>query len=447
MTQQSRNIVYLADMSGTALWRRIFQATAVNAIGQQVNVNVTTTQIPVLDQRYYQGMTSVTCQRWINDQQRDMFLRFLKPLMDANSGWLIYEIDDNMSDQCIPKYNRGRAAFEGEHIQDNIKQMLNAADFVTVTTDYIKDFYHKHYGVPLENIVAVPNLLPKWWFGDKYDVDKKLKQFSTFKTKPRVGVVSSLSHYNIDNVMEDKNGLATRLKKKPDGTEAWVNENGKEVSIDDLHKIEDDFDDIVECVRSTVDDIQWVMFGYCPPQIKDLVESKKVQYIGGVPLMNYAMVFNQLQLQAVVAPIKRTEFNFCKSHIKTMECAALGIPLYATNCLPYSRVMEPDYLFENGDDLKAKLLKLKFTSGHVYKDKIERQWKWLNSPCHEGDFDLKSYWLEDNLQNVWIPLFKLRQKGLDLSLKNFMKQYDKRKEEEKKHTLFVSESGKAKVMV
>ena len=212
--------------------------------------------------------------------------------MDANSGWLIYEIDDNMSDQCIPKYNRGRAAFEGEHIQDNIKQMLNAADFVTVTTDYIKDFYHKHYGVPLENIVAVPNLLPKWWFGDKYDVDKKLKQFSTFKTKPRVGVVSSLSHYNIDNVMEDKNGLATRLKKKPDGTEAWVNENGKEVSIDDLHKIEDDFDDIVECVRSTVDDIQWVMFGYCPPQIKDLVESKKVQYIGGVPLMNYAMVFN-----------------------------------------------------------------------------------------------------------------------------------------------------------
>ena len=130
-----------------------------------------------------------------------------------------------------------------------------------------------------------------------------------------------------------------------------------------------------------------------------------------------------------------------------MECAALGIPLYATNCLPYSRVMEPDYLFENGDDLKAKLLKLKFTSGHVYKDKIERQWKWLNSPCHEGDFDLKSYWLEDNLQNVWIPLFKLRQKGLDLSLKNFMKQYDKRKEEEKKHTLFVSESGKAKVMV
>jgi len=41
--------------------------------------------------------------------------------MDANSGWLIYEIDDNMSDTCIPKFNRGRAAFEGEHTQSNIR--------------------------------------------------------------------------------------------------------------------------------------------------------------------------------------------------------------------------------------------------------------------------------------------------------------------------------------
>lgn len=56
--------------------------------------------------------------------------------------------------------------------------MLNAADFVTVTTDYLKNFYHEHYGVPLENIIAIPNLLPKWWFGDRYDPERKLKQFS-----------------------------------------------------------------------------------------------------------------------------------------------------------------------------------------------------------------------------------------------------------------------------
>jgi hypothetical protein len=59
--------------------------------------------------------------------------------------------------------------------------MLNTADFVTVTTDYIKNFYHKHYNVPYENIIAIPNLLPRFWFDDKYDVDKKVEQFKKNK--------------------------------------------------------------------------------------------------------------------------------------------------------------------------------------------------------------------------------------------------------------------------
>ena len=365
--------------------------------------------------------------------------------MDANSGWLVYEIDDNMSDKCIPKFNRGRAAFEGDKVQSNIRQMLNTADFVTVTTDYIRNFYHEHYGVPLENIIAVPNLLPRWWFGDKFNSEEKARQFGKFKTKPRIGIVSSLSHYNVDNVMEDSNGLAARKKKKPDGTDVWVSENGKEVSEEELHKIEDDFDDIVKCVRETVKDFQWVFFGYCPPQVRDLAEKKLIEVHGGVPLLNYASKFYNLQLQAVVSPIKKTDFNFCKSHIKTMECAALGVPLFATNCLPYSRVMPKEQLFDTADELKEKLAKLKWGSTYIYRSIIERQWHWLNSPCHEGDFDIRNYWLEDNLQNVWIPLFKMRQKGLRISMKNFMEQYDKRKEEEKKKLLFVSESGKAKV--
>ena len=48
--------------------------------------------------------------------------------------------------------------------------MLNAADFVTVTTDYLKDFYHNEYDVPLENIVSIPNLLPRFLFSDRYNV-------------------------------------------------------------------------------------------------------------------------------------------------------------------------------------------------------------------------------------------------------------------------------------
>lgn len=446
--QQFRNIMYMADCSGTGLWRRIFQTNAINCLGSQLNITNTTTQTPILDQNYYRGVTSVTIQRWINDAQRDLVLRFLKPLMDANSGWLIYEIDDNMAAQHIPKFNRGRAAFESPQIQENIRLMLNAVDFVTVTTDYLKNFYHEHYGVPLENIISIPNLLPKWWFGDRFDPERKLKQYGQFKAKPRIGIVSSLSHYNIDNVRIDKNGKATRLKKQPDGTEVWINEDNQVVSETDITLIKDDFDEVCDCIRSTVNDFQWVMFGYCPPKIEDLAKKGKIEVHGGVPLLNYASMLENLQLQAIVAPIADIEFNRCKSFIKTMECAAIGVPLYASNYEPYKRVMPKEQLFSSSDDLKDKLMKLKFGTGgygssaSIYKKIIEAQWKWLNSPCHEGDFDLKNFWLEDNLQ-IWIDLFRLKQKSLHVSLDAFVKQNEARKKMEAEKVIKKSASGEA----
>ena len=441
--QQFRNIVYLADTSGTGLWRRIFQANAINGIANQLNTSITTTQTPIIDQNYYHGVSSVTVQRWINDTHCNLFLKFLKPLMDANSGWLVYEIDDNMAAQHIPKFNRGRAAFESPQVQENIRLMLNAADFVTVTTDYLKNFYHQHYGIPLENIIAIPNLLPKWWFGDRYDPEKKLKQFSQFKAKPRIGIVSSLSHYNIDKVRVDKSGKAARLKKQPDGSEVWVNEDNQVVPEDQTTLINDDFDEVCDCIRSTINDFQWVLFGHCPPKIVDLAKKGKIEVHGGVPLLNYASKLENLQLQAIVAPIADIEFNRCKSFIKTMECAAIGVPLFASNYEPYKRVMPKEQLFTTGEELKQHLLKLKFGSSGVYKSIIEKQWKWLNSPCQEGDFWLKNFWLEDNLNEVWVPLFRLKTKTLHVSLDSFVKQFETRKRIEAEKVIKKSESGEA----
>ena len=201
-----------------------------------------------------------------------MVIKFLKPLMDANAGFLKYEIDDLMFDgtildetkrdfiekkygdiskNSIPFFNRGRAAFEGKQVQSNIRTMLNAADFVTVTTDYLKEVYHDVYGVPLENIIAVPNLLPKYLFGDRYEPSKKVKQFEKAKPKRklRIGIVSSLSHFNIDNVRRDKDGKAVREQKQPDGSSKWINSDKAEVKFEGTSKITDDFDEIADVVR------------------------------------------------------------------------------------------------------------------------------------------------------------------------------------------------------
>lgn len=417
---------------------------SVNCVASSFNIVNTATQTAILDPNYYKGITSVTVQRWISDYNREIFMKLLKPVCDANAAFLIYEIDDCMAAKYIELYNRGREAYESPKIQANIKEMLNNADLLITTTDYIKQFYHDWYGVPLENIVALPNLLPRWWFGDRYDEERKVQQFSKNKARPRIGIISSLSHYNVDDVRITKDGLAARKKKNADGKEVWKNEVGAEVEEAELGHIIDDLTDLIPLIQSTIRDFQWVFFGYCPDVLKPLVDKKLIEVHQGSAILNYASALENLHLQAVVAPIKDCVFNRCKSFIKYMECAAIGVPCYASNYLPYSRVMPRDQLYNTADELKAILLKLKFSSVGVYQKIIQQQWKWLNSPTHEGSFDLKNFWLEDNL-NIHIDLRRLRQKPLNISFKLLAKNYEAMVKIEKDNTLFETPGG-AKIM-
>lgn len=396
-----RNIHYCADVSGTGFWRHIAPITTANCVQVQTRVFNTYSQQPVCDPRFYVGMNSVVIQRWLTNEHRNFVEKFLRPLTLQTGTWLIYEIDDAMGAEDIPIYNSGHDAFQSPEVQDNIKYMLNVSDLVVVTTDYIRQYYHKRYGVPLERIIAVPNLLPRWWFGDKYDPQRKLAQFNHYKAKPRIGVISSLSHYNI------------RDKKDANG-----------------NPIRDDFDEIADTVRSTVDDFQWIIFGYAPPQVKDLIDQKKVMWLNTVPILSYPSTLQRLQLQAVVAPLQDNEFNRCKSTIKYLECCASGMPLFASNVIPYKGVVPEQFLFSTPDELKDKLLKMKFGSNGVYQKMIEQNWKWLNSPREDGNYKLNDSWLESNL-GVWLQQFCLpRKSSTVIESKNGETNDGKQKEQE-----------------
>ena len=112
-----------------------------------------------------------------------------------------------------------------------------------------------------------------------------------------------------------------------------------------------------------------------------------------------------------------------------MECAALGIPCFATDCLPYSRIMPKNQLFSNSGQLKQMLQKLKFMSVGAYRSMIDQQWKWFHTPCKEGDFNIKNFWLEDNL-GIWIDLCRIRPKTVIFSMSSVVKQYMQRKQAE-----------------
>lgn len=440
MNKIFRNVIYLADRSGTSKWRRTWATSLIECYSQNMNLQVDHSQTPILDARYYNGVNTITIQRWITDQHRDIVEKFLKPISEQNRSWLIYEIDDLMDVKEIPLYNRGRVGFESPEIQSNIKAILDACDIITVTTDYIRDAYHKSYNIPLDKIIALPNMLPRYLFGDRFDLQKKINHFKLNKAKPRIGIVSSLSHYNTTNVKVDKNGNACRCSIEIDpqtgcSKEVWRNQLNEMVDCGELSPIYDDLDIILDCIRQTVNDFQWVIFGYRPPKLEDLISEGKVEIHDGTTIMNYPSKFENLNLQAVVAPIQDIEFNRCKSFIKYMECAALGVPLFASNTLPYNRVMSEKQLFNDGNELKEKLLKLKFSSVGLYQSMIEKQWSWLNSPCHEGSFDIKNFWLEDNL-NIWLDLMRMRDKYSKCSLSMYL-----RKKQENNNIIYSNSEG------
>lgn len=169
-----RNLFYLADVSGTGYWRRILPITIANTLQSATGIYNTYTMDFIPDPRFYMGLNSVTVQRWTGKQHRELFEKFLYPITRKTGTCLVYEIDDAMLGDDIPLYNRGRDAFTDKEVQANIKYMLNASDVVTVTTPYIKGYYNRKYGVPLEKLIAVPNLLSRLWIGDRFDPERKV---------------------------------------------------------------------------------------------------------------------------------------------------------------------------------------------------------------------------------------------------------------------------------
>ena len=375
---QFRNHHYLADTTGTGWWRHLFPMHTMDCVQDQIGLQNNYSRIVNTDPNFYVGMNSVWIQRWTGPQYAKLVEDFFKPVFKQTGTQLIYEIDDLTDAKYIPDYNHGKQAFESQEIQDTIKRMLQASDKVVVTTNKLKEMMAQSYDLPMEKVVAIPNLLPHWWIGDRYNPDLKQALFNQNKAKPRIAVVSSMSHYNIDG-RKDKNG----------------------------DFVKDDMDILLDLIHETADDFQWVIVSHALHSgLADLIEKKKIETHPCIPLLAYPSFVHHLGIQAVVAPLQDNEFNHCKSFIKYEECAALGIPLYASRMLPYSEVMPDDQLFNDAKELKDKLMKLKFGSAGAYRKRIEAQWKWLCSPTQSGDVKLNNWWLEDNL-NIWTPLHTL----------------------------------------
>ena len=62
-------------------------------------------------------------------------------------------------------------------------------------------------------------------------------------------------------------------------------------------------------------------------------------------------------------------------------------------------------MFDDQNDLQEKLMKLKFSSMGAYKKMVEHNWNLINAPHEDGDFQLQTSWMENNL-GVWMSILK-----------------------------------------
>ena len=379
-------VLHPADTTGCSFYRMTAPYLTLQSVLQSNELNITVARRFIIDPDFYNNVNMVMSQRQVSDPQESYFNSFLIPLAKTRGMWNIYNIDDVIHGDDIPKYNSAWDMYQDKNTMDNIKKMTTSSDFVLVTTDELAQYFTDKFEVSSDDTIVIPNYLPHWWMSGRYDLSKTMTNLQKHRKKPRVGIISSASHFDVKNV------------------------NG---GVDDISHI-------VDYIRSTVNKYQWVFFGTIPPALVDLVNSKKIEFRGGCDIMTYPHALHELDLNCIVAPLEDNTFNRCKSNIKLLEGWAMGIPVIAQDIPTYSKYT--DMVFTTDKDLNSQLGRL-FGDTQKYK-------KIVKDNYHRVDVTDKNspngWWLEKNLDK-WIQVFKLRSKMIEIDLESFIDNSEKPK--------------------
>lgn len=144
---------------------------------------------------------------------------------------------------------------------------MDACDEISTSTEYLKSQLAITYHQPLEKIFVVPNLIPYYMFGHRFNPDMKVAQRKQNREKPRIGLIGSISHFNIPQA-KDKDGKL----------------------------LKDDCSDLVELILELHDKFHFVLLGYCPPELDELAKQGKIEIVQSCSIYNYPTMLHSLGL-------------------------------------------------------------------------------------------------------------------------------------------------------
>jgi glycosyltransferase involved in cell wall biosynthesis len=226
----------------------------------------------------YRDCSYVTFQRSATEQQH-LMIKHLKATDPTRK--VIYEIDDDLLN--IPEWNFASSFYTQR--RSIIEKIMSECDGIVCSTEHLKRVLSPYN----DSIVVSPNHLPRFIWGEPKPKEEE-------SDKVRIMYAGSHNHFDQKG---DKGDFSPML---------------------------------VEYVKKTADDYQWIFVGGMPQSLKD---DKRIINHFWRPVIEYPSFLKSLKPDIFLAPLEDNKFNASKSNIKALEAAALGIPLVASNREPY----------------------------------------------------------------------------------------------------------------
>lgn len=338
-----RALNYYADYGGCGFWRMVWPENVINGYQKGCISGLT---CMVLDLRFYQNLKSIRLQRQATPTQK-LFVEELSK-NKTNLGYrLIYEIDDIVFRDDIPDYNKCKEAFASKEIEDNILKIMGEMDEISVTCQYMKDYYIEKTGK--KQVTVIPNYPPKWWMGHFYNKKKIEEEFERNKNRPRILYAGSGTHVDVAN----------------------------------RANMQDDFAHVVDEIIKARKKFKFVWKGTFPLAIKPFIDNGEMEYIGWSPLFNLPKDIYSIGCNATFASLQNNVFNKSKSNIKIVESGAFGLPGAFQDLCTYK---DAELKFQSGADLINQL-------EYITSD-VDRYMK-LSENIHNFTDKL---WLEDHIE-------------------------------------------------
>jgi glycosyltransferase involved in cell wall biosynthesis len=190
---------------------------------------------------------------------------------------IIFTLDDILHDlpERSSQYRRLKAAYRDA--RSRLRKVLGFCDRLIVSTEPLRELCLDM----IDDIKVVPNRL---------EAEKWLSQTSARRqsNKPRVGWAGAQQHQG-------------------------------------------DLELIIDVVKETAGEVDWIFFGMCPDEIKPFIAEEH----GFVAIDEYPAKLASLNLDLAIAPLEQHDFNKAKSNLRLLEYGIMGWPVICSDIYPY----------------------------------------------------------------------------------------------------------------